>query len=587
MYNFTFIKLPAITLLVMVILGSHFHSSSSIVSAHAETESVFVMGSLGGVQLNPMIGFTYGLYRSVLYTTLFRFDENLEPQPWLATSYERTEPTVWTVTIREDAKWHDGEPITSSDVKFTLELVGEVGGVMSRFVKGIVEVETPNKNTVLVKTDQPTLLAPWLTSIYILPKHYWEANEAVGGKALEFSNVPPVGSGPFKFVDWKPGELLEFEAFTDFFLDTPKIDRLIWKLFSSPEPMIAALKTGEIDAADQIPIKFLRELEKLEGIQTEVIPNSALYDVYINQAPSIERKGHPALLDVNVRKAIFSAVDREYINEQVYDGRFFPALSIIPEIRSKYYCQECEAIHPSFDLEKAAQILDNAGYMDTDGDGIREDPISGLPLSFRWWTAGDQPEGIRIGEILDETFQKIGMELSEIKVVEGGSLWDAITVQFDYDLVYWSWSVQDESSIIYIFTSAASGEPVYFSSSQYRNHEFDKLYEQQLTAQTEDERVEAIKSAQTHIIENAVELVVVYPGVVSAWWSSKWTGNISEPTGSFHYGNLNSQMFLYLTPAGEEVSPLATSPVLSIALPVIIILVAVVLAYLFLRRRKQ
>ncbi len=581
-------ELTPIALLTILIIGIFCSSFSPLVYAQNE-DIFFVMGTLGSIQLNPMIGYSYGLYRSVLYTTLFRLDENLEPQPWLATDFERTDPNAWRVKIREDAKWHDGEPITSADVKFTLELIGEAGGVMSRFVKGISEVETQNDYVLMVKTEQPTLLAPWLTSIYILPKHYWEANGAIGGKALEFANVPPIGSGPFKFVDWKPGEKVEFEAFNDFFLGRPKIDKLIWQIFASPEPMIAALKTGEIDAADQIPIKFLRDLEQIEGIKTEVIPNSALYDIYINQAPSDERKGHPALLDLNVRQAIFHSIDKEYINEQVYDSRFFPALSIMPEIRSKYYCDDCLKINPKFDLEKATQILDEAGYMDLNGDGIREGPKNGLPLNFRWWTASDQPEGVRIGEIMKEWFQEVGMDLSEIKVVEGGSLWDSITVQFDYDLVYWSWSVQDESSILYVFTSGASGEPVYFSSSQYRNPEFDELYQKQLLAQNEEERVEAIKTAQKHIIENAVELVLVYPGVVSAWWDSKWIGTVSEPTGSFHYGNLNSQMFLDIKPVGigPPLRPYGISYVSFILSIAVVVLIAIAVLYILMRKRKR
>ena len=87
---------------------------------------------------------------------------------------------------------------------------------MARFVGGIESVGTPDDYTVEVKTSEPTLVAPWLTSVYILPKHYWESEGAVGAQAIEFANDPPIGSGPFKFVSWNPGEKIEFEAFDDF-----------------------------------------------------------------------------------------------------------------------------------------------------------------------------------------------------------------------------------------------------------------------------------------------------------------------------------------------------------------------------------
>jgi peptide/nickel transport system substrate-binding protein len=556
--------------------------------SNGDEEHVFVFGTLGNVLINPITSFTYGMFRSVLYTTLFIYDENLEPQPWLGTGFEQIDSTTWRVNIREDAKWHDGEPITSADVKFTIDLVLEAGGVMSRFVGGIESVGTPDDHTVKVKTSEPTLVAPWLTSVYILPKHYWEGEGAVGAQAIEFANNPPIGSGPFKFVSWSPGEKIEFEAFEDFFLGRPHIDRLIWVIYASPEPMIAALKAGEIDAADRIPIKTLRELESVEGITTETVPGIAIYNVYFNQAPADEGKGNPALLDLNVRQAIWHAIDKEFINEQVYDGRSFPGLSIIPPTYAKFHCDECIEVHPEFDLNKAAQILDDSGYVDTDEDGIREDPISGQPLAFRWWTAGSQPEGIRMGEIIKDWFNEIGMDLSEIRSVEGGSLWDSVTVQFNYDLVYWNWAVQDESSILYSFTSGASGEPVYFSSSQYRNPEFDAIYENQLQAQTNQERIAAIKDAQRHIIENAVELIMFYPPMVSAWWDSKWTGNVPNPTGSFDFGNLNSKMFLNVEPIEEEPEPTETgidSMVYVIAGAIIVIVVGLI-AVIFLRRRK-
>lgn len=283
----------------------------------------FILGTTSVISLNPMTSYTYGMFRSALYSQLFIQNATLQPSPWLALSYSQPNDTTWVVNLRHNATWHDGQPVTSQDVKFTINLVQAAGGSMARFVQGIASVTTPDNYTVVVRTATPTLIAGWLTGLDILPEHYWVAQGAVGAAALNFTNNPPIGSGPFKFVDWVPGEYIEFQAFNNFFMGRPKIDSLVIRQYASQADMEAALKSGEIDGADYIPISDVAALNQVSGLATIPEEMNTVEDIYLNLNTN-HSQGNPTLLDKNVRLALMYAINRTYLNEQLYGGLYHP-----------------------------------------------------------------------------------------------------------------------------------------------------------------------------------------------------------------------------------------------------------------------
>jgi len=479
----------------------------------------------------------------VIYSTLFRFDENYNLVPHLAESYQKTDPSTWVVKLRKDVKWHDGQPLTSEDVKWTIEHVLTDKGAMNRFVTGVKSVEAPDPYTVVVHSEKPTLVASWLYAVYTLPKHYWEANGAVGPKFLTFENVPPIGSGPFKWVDWKPGEYAEWEAFDQFFLGKPKVDRLIIRVFGTPETLIAALKAGEIDAAVDFPDTFVPGIKGISDIERVVEVSSVIMDVYINVNP--KGKGHPALLDRNVRLALFHAVDRQYLSEQVHGGLFKAAFCVIPSSRAKYYAKEYEGLLPKFDLDKANKILDDAGYK-IGPDGIRVSP-KGQPLKFRFWVFTGYPAEVRSAEIIKEWWKKIGVDITVIPM-EGGAFWQAVSKPpFDYDLAWWGWTIHDENAILQVFTSEAVGV---FSSSGYQNPVYDKMYSDQLFEVDETKRVQIIHDMQKLLVEDCIDLTIFYPTKIDAYWKNRWTGFYTKPDGIL--GETNSMCFTSAEPVTKK-----------------------------------
>jgi len=580
-------------LLIAIALLSAVLSGATIVKAQNASGVTFILGTTIVLSMNPMTSYSYGMFNSILYTTLFRYNGTLQPVPWLALSYSKPNDTSWVVTLRQNATWHDGAPITSQDVKFTINLILQEGGVMARFVSGISSIDTPDNYTVIVNTAKPTLVASWLTSMYILPEHYWVAQGAVGAAALNFTNNPPIGSGPFKFVKWVPGEYIQFQAFDNFFMGRPKIDTLIIRQFAQEEDMVAALKSGEIDASDTVSLdeaSALKQVPNLAVVPTETPDN---LDIYLNMNTN-HSQGNPTLLDKNVRLALMYAINRTYLNEQVYGGLMTPALSLIPNIFGAYYCTECQSLLPPFNLTKANQILDQAGYK-MGSNGIRVSP-SGVPLSYRFWIYNGYPEFARGAQTIKGWWSQIGVGIT-YSTMEGGALWDAVAYPpYNWDIVYWGWTVHDTSSIIYSYTSPAVGV---FSSSGLADPTFDSMYQAQLTTTNPTEQIQIIHNIQKYMIENAVEITLFYYNTLSVYWANKWTGVVFEPSGAFNMYGVNSEMFMYIQPVAASATTAMTTATAtnSTSAPpaasanwtapgVVLAIIVILAAAVYLRRRK-
>jgi peptide/nickel transport system substrate-binding protein len=353
------IKMKKIIYLTLILLL--ISSTAAIPFAYPQDEVTLIVGWLAEWDPSPnTCQCTYSLYRAIEYTTLMRFKEGRALVPHLAKSAEQTSPTTWEVKLNEGVTWHDGKPLTAEDVKWTMDHILADTGAQHRFVKGVKSVEVVDDYTFIVTSEAASPVASWLHSMYPLPRHFWEENDAVGAGFLTFDNDPFIGNGPFKYVQWRPGEFVELEAFDDFFLGKPKVDRLIIRHFDNVESMISAFKAKEVDLISGVPIAFAGDLDAIENVEVVISGASSLQDIYINM--NEDGMGHPALLDRELRWALLHAVDRAYINEQVFFGAKEEALSIIPTLLGRFYADELEDLAPKFDLDKANEILDDAGY---------------------------------------------------------------------------------------------------------------------------------------------------------------------------------------------------------------------------------
>jgi peptide/nickel transport system substrate-binding protein len=202
---------------------------------------------------------------------------------------------------------------------------------------------------------------------------------------------------------------------------------------------------------------------------------------------------------------------------------------------------------------------------------------------------------VRGAQIIKQWWNQIGVDIT-YSAVEGGTLWNIVSAPpYDWDLAVWGWTVHDVSSIIYSYTSAAVGV---FSSSGLSDPAFDAMYQAQLTATDEAQRINVVHQIQTYMLQNAVEITLFYQTVLAVYWANKWTGLVFQPWGALNLYGQNSQMFLDIQPVSSTMTETTMAPATNSTsappaagfdwtLPGAILAIIVILAAaIYLRKRK-
>ena len=290
--------------------------------------------------LNPFIGIQgtdYMLWH-LNYDFLVGFDaKTLEPRPELATKWEVSpDGKVWTFTIRSDSKWQDGVPVTAKDVAFTFNYINKNQLLnLSAYTDGITKAEAVDDTTVKIYTKAPK--ANMLRMVVpILPEHIWSK---VSGKAAttSYQNKPPiVGDGPFQIVEWQKGKFVRLEANPDYWGGAPKVDEVIFQLYTNPDTMAQDLKLGTIDGAINVPAAQFKQLGSEPGLAANNATSWQFTEIGMNCYDSPDSLGNPVLLDQQFRQAINWAVDRQKVVDFAYGGYATVGSSLIVPY-SKYH----------------------------------------------------------------------------------------------------------------------------------------------------------------------------------------------------------------------------------------------------------
>jgi peptide/nickel transport system substrate-binding protein len=282
-----------------------------------------------------------------------------------------------TLNLRDDIVWSDGTPITSADFKFTYDMaMADANAVSSQYPYDYLEsVETPDERTVVMNFSEP--FAPWLANFWrgILPKHVLEpVFEADGSMAeAEWNLAPTVSCGPYVFEEWESGSFLRFTKNENYWKGVANIDEVFMQFVPDDAAQTAALAAGDADLGTFPP---LSDVPKLQEADLEVFSVNGGYSEgwFFN----LRDMASPAVKDLVVRQAIAKAIDRQAIVEDLMLGLTIPAETYWDSIKS-YVSLD---INPwEFDPDAARQMLEEAGYVDSDGDGIRED-ADGNPLTI-------------------------------------------------------------------------------------------------------------------------------------------------------------------------------------------------------------
>lgn len=494
--------------------------------------------------LSPFISYTQAGAEvfNLLYDPLVAFDENLEPKPHLAESWDLSDDQLtWTFKLREGVTWHDGEELTSEDVKYTYELMMESElGLYADFLRGISDIQCPNPLTVVINTERPKANM-LMNTAPILPKHIWET---VAFEELEtWENSSPVGTGPFTFAERKEGEFLRLTANPDYFLGKPAIDELVFVLYANNDTMVQALKTGELQGAINFNVNQLRALSSEPNISAISAAANGFTEISINSMEDEASLGNPLLLDTALRRAMEYAIDKQKIIDVAYAGQGIAGTTIVPPDDFWHYAPkgaELRAYNPT----KAAQELEKAGYTDRDGDGIRED-ADGNKLSFNFMLRSDNTDEVKAGQMVSAMLKDVGIEI-DIETVDDGVLIDRIYA-YDFDMFIWGWGTDvDPTTILRVMSTDQIDN---LSDCNYSNPEYDRLLEEQATLMDKAERQKMVWEMQKILYRDAPYIILSYDNSIQAVRTDQWTGWKQIPEDGPYFFNLTTYNYLNVRPA--------------------------------------
>ena len=395
-----------------------------------------------------------------------------------------------TWKMREDVQWADGTPVTADDVIFTYESIvdPELGG----WIPGIDYIESVEKTgDYSVKVNYSSIYTGYLTQfggeqVVIWPAHYCDASQ--GFSAWDCARQP-LSNGPYVLSEWVNGDHMTFTKNEKYFEEgKPAIEKITVRIIPDTSVRKTMLLNGDADLDMWTTEPMIAELEGQPNVQVSQSPdNRWVMRIFFNLAA----KGttdpvatpHPILSDLRVRQAIRAAIDVDTISKEFFLGYAKPAWTEF--IREPYVC---EIARPAFDPEKAAALLDEAGWKDTDGDGVREcrgcqTAEEGYVMEMDFHTYAEYGEPLELTQqYIAEQLGKLGMKLN-LKVVEGSILWAASTDggieqsgNFDMDIWDDGYAGVDPTDFLYQYYAAASAEPdLGYNFMRWSNDEFEGL----------------------------------------------------------------------------------------------------------------
>ncbi|SIT06816.1 peptide/nickel transport system substrate-binding protein [Virgibacillus pantothenticus] len=319
-------------------------------------------------------------------------NDELQPEPGMADFEVDKEKNTVTFTLKDGITWHDGEPLTTEDVAYAYEVIAhpDYEGMRYTNVNMIEGVEAYNKGKVdsisgIEIVDEKTIVLS-LTDVapntisnlwsYPMPKHHYEGIEVADLPESDAVRKNPIGTGPFKVKNIVPGEMVEMEKYADYWQGEPYLDGVVYKVIDA-SVATGSLKNGEIDIM-QAPSSQYPEIKKLDNV--EAIEEPALSFNYIgfklghwDAEKGVNVMDNKKFQNKQLRKAMAYAIDIQGILDSFSNGLGEVIGAPVPPV-SWAYADQSELEQYNYDPEKAKELLDEAGYVDVNDDGWREDP---------------------------------------------------------------------------------------------------------------------------------------------------------------------------------------------------------------------
>ncbi|MDN6122361.1 MAG: ABC transporter substrate-binding protein [Brevibacterium sp.] len=440
---------------------------------------------------------------------------------------------VWTYTIRPDMKWSDDEPLTAEDVAWTYNQMMEKdemsvanGGLVENFDK----VETPDDQTVVITLKNPQANNPG-QEIPVVPKHIWSKIDKPG----EFKNdEQTVGSGPFQLESYEANKSVPLKANPNFWRGEPELDQIQYRYYTNSDAQVQAIRSGEVDFITGLSPEQFTAIEGADNVETNVGNGRRFQGISINSGLADADNeefgtGNEALKDKKVRQAIRAGIDIDTLRDQGLQDYAQPATRFVPSVYEKFALPADNPVVSGFDVEKAKELLDEAGWKEG-SEGIREK--DGKTLELRLLTDSDATVEQKTAKFLKPWMKDIGIQLkNEASDVDTVS---ERTTKGDYDMYFSGWSLNPDPDY-QLFINTCDSRPDAegsggTSQDGYCSKTFDKLYRQQHVELDENKRIDLVHQALAQHYEDTASITLWYPNQLEAYRSDRFTGFTKQPT---------------------------------------------------------
>ena len=550
--------LVAATLVVLVALGA-----TAVATAQSDEKVVLTVGltqdlDTPNVTAGELVS-SYELYNLQYAGPTDLAAADFAVSPGLAESWSSEDGKRWTYTLREGLKWSDGTPLTAEDIAYTINRSRDEEWLNYTSTVANLKAEALDARTLVVTSSINDPKLPGL-SLYVVPKHIWEKVPA-----KEVSNYPAldgVGSGPFTLTEWKKGQFWRMEANPNFWRGQVPIDEVVFRVFRNADAMVAALKSGELDAAHNVPAASFPDLETTEGI-VAVKGEQGGFDYlvlnsYADKPPrdtDVFDAPHPALTDPKFRAAIAHAIDKETLVERVLSGLGTPGTTMSPSANPAWIPELTADEGYEFDLAKANQILDDAGYTDSDGNGIRE--YKGEDIVLRYAIRTESEYSKPYAEFITGWLKEIGIDTT-LSSYDDGQLIE-VAGKGDFYLYVWGWTpfVDPDPMLSYFkcdqVSVDASDFSNYYNDTGLCDPEYDQMYTEQNKELDKETRQTLVHDMLTRFYTAASYIVTATSPDLQAYRTDRFEGWVHQPA------ETGPVLFTNTSPTYWNLTPIASS----------------------------
>lgn len=482
---------------------------------------------------------------NMVYDTLFYSPYDMRPEPWLAEDFKvSNDARTWTIDIRNGVRWHDGRPLTAEDVRFTYEyFFNHQQGLYSHHVNDlpfVEEFELVDNDTVRFTCREPcpTFNIDPGSHIPIIPKHVWKDVE----DPAKFTKGLPVGSGPYKVVDIVPDQRYTLRANENYFRGRPLADEIVMPIIPESSAMFLALKSGEVDAVSRIVPP--QAISSLKDAGLAIVKQPAYKSVQINF--NVQREPFDSTA---FRNALNLAVETAPITKTLLAGRGQPGVESFLDPDSPFAVTQ---LKDRYNTDRARRLLDELGFRDRDGNGVRERPNGGA-LHFEILVSSNEAREVRASELVSDQLAEVGVRaevvpldpvtLNERRQPPSSGEVDVPETEKtgNYDMYVSSYGGHfhfDPDGLLYIFhCPGETGFGAYITG--YCNKEFDRLVEKAATLGFQ-ERIPVLQEAQRVLYNDPPAISLYFPQGTHAYRPQAYTGWVPE-TG---HGIVHKRSFL-------------------------------------------